>query len=112
MSTKTNVVRDEQFPILLPIGRGVQKYTLKAAKELLVNLSASIKIVEKRRANSEQGEPKSLRTTKVKTSPEEPATPKGEICLCEEHDFWQLFRDRYSQLHFDFCPSCGKLLLT
>lgn len=68
MSTKTNVVRDEQFPILLPNGRGVQKYTLKAAKELLVNLKASIDIVEKRRANSGQGEPKPLPTTQVKSS--------------------------------------------
>ena len=49
---------------------------------------------------AEQGEPKPLPTTKVKTSP--PATPKGEICLTCGHMVLP---------HWKYCQECGSYLL-
>jgi hypothetical protein len=48
-------------------------------------------------------------TTKGKTPPTAP--PEGEICRCGYRDMWRKEAKSYNNGVFNYCPSCGKLLL-
>ena len=60
--------------------------------------------LQKKAANNK--EPAQQHLTKVKSEPER------ENCRCIERSAWIQCRKKFSYVDFDFCPSCGKLLLT
>lgn len=55
--------------------------------------------------NSETSELAPQHLTTVKSEP-------SEICRCSNNEMWLDFKLNHTKATFNYCPSCGKLLLT